>query len=102
MSSINNINSLIKTNFTTNSLEVKKADQNLADSFGETIKGVVEKLNAQQIGAEKETVKAVVGETPDLHQTIVALQTAEMKLQFALQVRNKLLNAYEEIMRMQV
>ncbi len=40
--------------------------------------------------------------SPDLHKTIIALQTADLKFQLGLQVRNKLIGAYEEIMRMQV
>ncbi len=101
MSSINGLNQLIKTDFNNGNLEPIKT-KSLSVSFGDTINKAIEQLNNQQVGAEKEIVKAVVGETPDLHQTIVTLQTTEMKFQFALQVRNKLLNAYEEIMRMQV
>ena len=44
----------------------------------------------------------MTGETQDLHKTIIALQTADLKFQLGLQVRNKLLGAYEEVMRMQV
>jgi len=102
MNSINGLNQLIRLDLKSNSLEPTKNNKSLSTSFADTINNALERLNSQQINAEKETVKAVVGETPDLHQTIVALQTTEMKFQLALQVRNKLLNAYEEIMRMQV
>jgi flagellar hook-basal body complex protein FliE len=52
--------------------------------------------------AEREVAAAVTGESPDLHRTIIALQTADLGFQLGLQVRNKLVGAYEEIMRMQV
>jgi flagellar hook-basal body complex protein FliE len=70
--------------------------------FGDAIKNVVESLDRSQKSSEVEIARAVTGESPDLHQTIIALQTADMQFQFALQVRNKLIGAYEEIMRMQV
>jgi flagellar hook-basal body complex protein FliE len=71
-------------------------------SFGQTVAKAVESLDAQQKGADREIARAVTGESPDLHRTVVALQTADLSFQFALQVRNKLVGAYEEIMRMQV
>lgn len=74
----------------------------VADSFGSTVKNAVESLEKGQQAANQEIAKAVTGESPDLHRTIIALQTADLTFQFALQVRNKVVNAYEEIMRMQV
>jgi flagellar hook-basal body complex protein FliE len=73
-----------------------------SSSFGNAIRGAVEALDNAQKGAETEMVRAVAGESPDLHKTIIALQTADLSFQFGLQVRNKFINAYEEIMRMQV
>lgn len=71
-------------------------------SFGEAVRTAVESLDGQQKGVEHEISRAVTGESPDLHQTIVSLQSADLSFQFALQVRNKLIGAYEEVMRMQV
>ena len=101
MNNINSIQALIESKLSANKLDSSKSKLD-TDVFNNTFNSAIEKLNNQQIGAEKESVKALVGETPDLHQTIVTLQTTEMQFQFALQVRNKLLNAYEEVMRMQV
>jgi flagellar hook-basal body complex protein FliE len=72
------------------------------DGFGSLVKDAVESLDSSQKSAEQEISKAVTGESPDLHKTIIALQTADLKFQLGLQVRNKLIGAYEEIMRMQV
>ena len=71
-------------------------------SFGSLVKSAVESIEGTQKSAESEIARAVSGESPDLHKTIIALQQAELKFQFGLQVRNKLIGAYEEIMRMQV
>jgi flagellar hook-basal body complex protein FliE len=72
------------------------------DSLGSAVTRAVESLDRTQKGAELEIARAVAGESPDLHQTVIALQTADLQFQLALQVRNKFVNAYEEIMRMQV
>jgi flagellar hook-basal body complex protein FliE len=72
------------------------------DGFGSLVKDAVESLDSSQKSAEQEISKAVTGESPDLHKTIIALQSADLKFQLGLQVRNKLIGAYEEIMRMQV
>jgi flagellar hook-basal body complex protein FliE len=73
-----------------------------SDSFGSVVKDAVQSLDKSQKGAEHEMTRAVTGESTDLHRTIIALQTADLGFQFALQVRNKVIGAYEEIMRMQV
>ncbi|HRH41974.1 MAG TPA: flagellar hook-basal body complex protein FliE [Pyrinomonadaceae bacterium] len=93
INSLNSISPLTSTNGT------QKAT---SDGFGSLIKDAVESIDSTQKGAEQEISKAVTGESPDLHKTIIALQTADLKFQLGLQVRNKLLGAYDEIMRMQV
>ena len=71
-------------------------------SFGSVVRNAVESLDRSQKGAETEIARSVAGESPDLHRTIVALQSADLSFQLALQVRNKFIGAYDEIMRMQV
>jgi flagellar hook-basal body complex protein FliE len=71
-------------------------------SFGNFVKDAISSVEQNQLAAEKEISRAVSGQSPDLHQTMIALQSADLKFQFGLQVRNKLINAYDEIMRMQV
>ena len=71
-------------------------------SFGSVVRDSLESLEKSQKGAEQEIARAVTGESPDLHRTIIALQTADLNFQLGMQVRNKLIGAYEEIMRMQV
>ena len=106
--SINLINSL---NSFSSSLPLAATDKNSfvsalgnddGKNFGTIIKDAVESINDSQKSAEHEISKAVTGETQDLHKTIIALQTADLKFQLGLQVRNKLIGAYEEVMRMQV
>jgi flagellar hook-basal body complex protein FliE len=72
------------------------------DGFGSIVRNAVDSMEKSQLGANQEVAKAVTGESTDLHRTIIALQTADLHFQFGLQVRNKVVGAYEEIMRMQV
>lgn len=96
--SINAIPSLPSVSSTTEN----KLALNEGDSFGSTISKAVESIEKSQKGAEEEIARAVSGESEDLHKTIIALQTADLHFQLGLQVRNKLVGAYEEIMRIQV
>ena len=71
-------------------------------SFGAVVRDALNSVDQSQKTASQEIANAVTGDSPDLHRTIIALQTADLQFQFAMQVRNKLIGAYEEVMRMQV
>jgi flagellar hook-basal body complex protein FliE len=91
--------SSISSNTTTN--KVGGANDG-GESFGSTISKAVSSIEQSQKSAEEEVARAVSGESQDLHKTIIALQTADLHFQLGLQVRNKLVSAYDDIMRMQV
>ncbi len=71
-------------------------------SFSDYLKNSIESVDRTQKGAETEIAKAVTGDSEDLHKTVISLQSAELNFQLALQIRNKFVNAFEEIMRMPV
>ena len=70
--------------------------------------GFVDSLGRLVLAAEdagrvaNETVGAMLGGTADVHEAMIALQQADIALQFTVQVRNKLVQAYQEIMRMPI
>lgn len=100
---ISNINSIISSAQASPTNKISTGDtENSGGNFGSLVKDAVESIDGTQKSADQEIAKAVTGESPDLHRTIIALQTADLKFQLGLQVRNKLIGAYEEIMRMQV
>ena len=71
--------------------------------FGETLKAAVDKTNNLQQTAEQMTRNFVSGESnADLHDVMISLQKANITFQSMVQVRNKLVTAYQEIMNMQV
>lgn len=79
------------------SMEAKPAD---GSSFGTMLKEAISEVNELTNKAD-EAVKTqmVAGETTDLHSTMIALQKAEVSFQMMMQIRNKILKAYEDIMR---
>lgn len=71
-------------------------------SFKSVLKETINKVNDAQLEADTMTEKLVKGENIDLHQLMIAGQKANITLQATLEVRNKVIEAYQEMMRMQV
>ena len=72
-----------------------------ADGFGASLERLVEGVNQTNAAANR-AVDGMLAGTTDVHDAMIALQRADHTLQFSVQVRNKLMNAYQEIMRMPV
>jgi flagellar hook-basal body complex protein FliE len=70
--------------------------------FGETLKNEISKVNAIQLQADGAMQDYATGGDTPLHQVMLSINKAELSLQLATQVRNKLVNAYQDISRMQV
>lgn len=71
------------------------------DGFGQTLKAAIEKVDAMQGEADLEAQKLAGGEG-NLHETMLALEKADVAMRVAMKVRNKFLDAYNEVMRMPV
>ncbi len=71
---------------------------NFADVFGQA----VTKVNATMQNAEVQKAKVMSGETNNLHQAMLSIQEANVAFSLMTEVRNKLVESYQEIMRMQV
>ncbi len=71
-------------------------------SFAEAINDALREAQDIQNNAEKAIQAFANGEVKDIHTVVLAMEKADMSLQTLMQVRNKLLTAYEEISRMQV
>ena len=70
--------------------------------FGEVLKDAIETVNELQRNSDNEIQKLMTGESQDLHATLIAVQKADLSFQMMMQVRNKIVAAYQEIMRIQV
>lgn len=71
-------------------------------SFASVLKETINQVNDAQVSADQMTEKFAKGEDVDLHQVMIASQKANITLQAAVEVRNKVIDAYQEMMRMQV
>lgn len=78
----------------------KGAPGNPCDDFGQALKNSVEEMERLIREADQGVREMLLGEA-DLHQTMIAIEKANLSLRLMLQVRNKMISAYEEIMRMQ-
>ncbi|MDH4085311.1 MAG: flagellar hook-basal body complex protein FliE [Nitrospira sp.] len=70
--------------------------------FMDSLKSAIERVNDTQVEAGRAVDALMTGDTQDIHRTMVALQQADVSFQLMMQIRNKLVGAYEEIQRMQV
>ena len=69
--------------------------------FANVIRGAVEEANEALVSAEEHGAKLATGEA-DIVETMVALGKADLSLRFVVAMRNRALEAYNEIMRLQV
>lgn len=70
--------------------------------FQSVLEGTIQKLEATNNDAADAVQKFLTGENEELHTTVLAAQKAEIAFDLGLQVRNKIVSAYQEIMRMQM
>ncbi|MDZ4042040.1 MAG: flagellar hook-basal body complex protein FliE [Eubacteriales bacterium] len=70
--------------------------------FGELLARAIETVNAEQVKADVTIQKFLTGEIQDVHQVMIAGQQARLTMQLALEVRNKVVEAYQEISRIPV
>jgi flagellar hook-basal body complex protein FliE len=73
-----------------------------AGGFENALKTFLRRTDQQLKQSEKKTAEFAVGERHDLHEIMIASEKAGIQFSLLLNVRNKLLDAYQEVMRMQM
>ena len=81
--------------------EVRSASLEKPDSFLGALKEAVAQVNQLDRTSEGE-LKKFVNDESDLHSVMLALEKADLSFQMMMQVRNKIVAAYQEIMKTQV
>jgi flagellar hook-basal body complex protein FliE len=71
-------------------------------SFNNLLERAVAEVDGKMQSAAAEQAKVLTGETNNLHQAMIAMQEASTAFSLMVEVRNKLVESYQEIMRMQV
>lgn len=70
--------------------------------FSEMLAGVVAVVDSKQQASAALTRQVLLGQTDQLHQSVIAMQEAGVAFSLMVEVRNKLVESYQELMRMQV
>ena len=71
-------------------------------SFASALKDAINSVNESQIQSDEVTKKMANGEDVDLHTVMITSQKASITLSATLEIRNKVVEAYQEIMRMNI
>ena len=81
---------------------IDKTLQETNASFGETLQRAIADVNSLQTQAGAAVEKMVAGEAVDLHEVMIAVEKAKTSFDLLMEIRNKTIDAYREIMKMQV
>lgn len=72
------------------------------EGFGDLLTQTINDVNKQQVAGDVASDKLQTGEAKHLHEAMIAMEQADISLRMLVQMRNKALQAYEEIMRLQI
>ena len=71
-------------------------------SFGDVLKSSLAEVNRLQKQADAAITELAKGDKVSLHETMIAMEQADVSFKLMMEVRNKIVEAYQEIMRIQV
>lgn len=100
INSIGTINSLIPTKSIFEPQSTEKSNASIP--FSEYFKQAMDTTNSLLMESDRITADFAAGITDNIHAVTIASEKADTALQFTLQIRNKIMDAYAEIMRMQI
>jgi len=69
--------------------------------FGASLKQAINKVNDLSDASDQQVSELVQGDRQDIHNVMIAVEKADVAFQLMMQVRNKIVNAYEEVSKMQ-
>lgn len=71
-------------------------------SFSETLTKSIQEINDLQLQADKQMEQLATGQSNNVQETILAVEKADVSFRMMMEVRNKIISAYQEVMRTQV
>lgn len=83
-------------------LETPASGKSAGPSFADTLREAVTQVNELHLDADKKAQELATGKTDDIAGVMIATEKAEIALRAMVQVRNKIIDAYQDIMKMQV
>lgn len=97
---VGGINLIDSLNFDTVNSKTSKIESD--KGFGDFLKESLDKVNGKLMNSDEITQKAVLGEVDNVHDVLIAAEEARLSLELTVQIRNKIVEAYQEINRMQI
>ena len=79
-----------------------KTVQDQQASFADQLKNAMSEVNQMQTQRDSMVEQMVTGEATEVHDVMIAAKESQLAFELLLEIRNKLLESYQEIMRMQV
>ena len=73
-----------------------------SESFGEMLTNSIEQVNRLQVEADSSINDLATGRQTDIHRTMIAMEKASISFELLMQIRNKVISAYDKIMRMPI
>ncbi len=95
---INNIKNFM--NFVDHEENIKKTDKEI--NFSSVLKDALNDVNQMQINSKEQKQLLALGEIDNLHDLSIMSEKADVALQVTMSIRNKVVEAYKEIMRIQI
>ncbi len=106
---ISNLNTILKTGETATQVRNDKVNAQALDnpaqgakSFAQTLKDAVNNVNQLQVKSDVEMQRLATGQTKNIPEVMIASEKADIAFKLLMQVRNKIIDAYQEVMKMQV
>jgi flagellar hook-basal body complex protein FliE len=80
---------------------IGRGAQSGSSGFSDTLANAIDQVEQLHQDAQSQVQQALAGDGQDLHTAIIAVEKADIAFQLMMQVRNKIVNAYQEVSRMQ-
>ncbi|GCD08978.1 flagellar hook-basal body complex protein FliE [Clostridium tagluense] len=98
-----NINAYVNNTKIFNEIQKNTVEgENKSTDFLDTLKEKLNEVNDKQIESDNLTQKFLKGEEEDIHKVMLSTEESKLSLELAVQIRNKLVDAYQEFNRMQI
>ncbi len=83
-------------------ISAQKGSDQATGSFESTLSGFINNVNDLQNSANNAIDQMATGQAADVHEVMVAMEKAKISFDLLMEVRNKMLDAYKQIMQMQI
>ena len=92
----------IGTNSILNNLNISNTTEENGTSFSNVLSDAISKVNDSEVNANNKIESLIKGEDVEMHEVMLAMQESVLSLQALIEVRNKTVEAYQEISKLQL